>query len=106
MLLPKVHCNTAINARLVNENIFRVITRYEYGANGNRTAALIGGMKYAGTYDDQDRLLSYGVNTYTYTPNGELLTKTNISGTTNYVYDEFRNLLSANQYNAHFGAPE
>ena len=31
---------------------------------------------FRGTYDNQDRLLSYGNYTYTYTANGELLTKT------------------------------
>ena len=71
------------------------ISRYEYDENGNRTAAQIGVMNYAGTYDDQDRLLAYGATAYTYTPNGELQTKTNIIGTTNYAYDVFGNLRSA-----------
>jgi len=39
-----------------------------------------------GTYDDQDRLLSYGPTTYTYTANGDLLTKTD-GGQTSYDYD-------------------
>ena len=39
------------------------------------------------TYDEQDRLKTYGPNTYAYTDAGALLSKTNTSGTTSYVYD-------------------
>ena len=64
-------------------------------ANGNRTAAQAGVMNYAETYDDQDRLLTCGASAYSYAPNGDLLTKTTISGTTNCAYDVFGNLRSA-----------
>ena len=57
---------------------------YSYDTNGNRSG---------GTYDAQDRLLSDGSTTYTYTANGELLTKTDASGTTTYSYDIFGNLI-------------
>lgn len=64
---------------------------YVYDNNGNRTSD---GTSSA-TYDDQDRLLTYGSNTYTYTDAGELESKTDASGvTTNYEYDEFGNLIS------------
>ncbi|MBI5024957.1 MAG: RHS repeat-associated core domain-containing protein [Candidatus Omnitrophica bacterium] len=53
--------------------------------NGNRSG---------GTYDNQDRLLSYGSNTYTYTANGELLTKAAAGQTTTYDYDLLGNLMS------------
>jgi YD repeat-containing protein len=48
-----------------------------------------------GTYDEQDRLLSYADDTYAYTTDGDLLTKTNTrSGElTAYDYDAFGNLL-------------
>ena len=46
-------------------------------------------------FDAQDRLTSYGPNSYTYTPNGELLTKTDASGTTTYTYDFFGSLIKA-----------
>src|SRR5205823_844916 len=46
----------------------------------------------SGTYDLQDRLLSYGGTSYAYTANGELLTKTNTLGTTTYDYDVLGNL--------------
>lgn len=58
-------------------------THYDYDDNGNRLG---------GTYDAQDRLLSYGDTTYAYTPNGELRTKVTPAGTTTYDYDVLGNL--------------
>jgi RHS repeat-associated protein len=46
------------------------------------------------TYDAQDRLLTYGSNSYQYTADGELTTKTTSAGTTQYAYDAFGNLLA------------
>jgi RHS repeat-associated protein len=48
------------------------------------------------TYDDQDRLLTYGTWTFTYTANGELETKTNTatSETWMFQYDAFGNLVT------------
>ena len=50
----------------------------------------------AATYDDQDRLLSYGTWTFTYTANGELETKTNTANGDEWLfqYDVLGNLLS------------
>ncbi len=62
-----------------------LISQYNYDSNGNRAG---------GTYDNQDRLLTFGSATYTYTANGELLTKTDPSGTTTYNYDVLGNLVS------------
>jgi RHS repeat-associated protein len=64
-----------------------LLEHYEYDLNGNRTHAVVAGQESDGVYDDQDRLLSYGEYTYTYTANGELLTKTGPEGTTTYAYD-------------------
>ena len=61
---------------------------YSYDTNGNR----ISKNGVTGTYDDQDRLLTYGTNTYTYSENGELKTKTDGTGTTSYTYDVLGNL--------------
>ncbi|OQW88254.1 MAG: hypothetical protein BWK78_08470 [Thiotrichaceae bacterium IS1] len=70
-----------------------VIENYEYDANGNRVQALTSSQgMVTGSYDDQDRLLEYGGNTYTYTANGELLTKTSNEQTTAYHYDVLGNL--------------
>ncbi|HKU17723.1 MAG TPA: hypothetical protein VJP80_00445, partial [Candidatus Saccharimonadales bacterium] len=66
------------------------VAAYGYDQNGNRVsvnAAMIAG------YDNQDRLLTYGSNSYTYNANGELLTKSNSSGTTSYTWDALGNLL-------------
>jgi RHS repeat-associated protein len=65
------------------------IASYGYDANGNRTT--VNGQTVA-TYDEQDRLLTYGQNRYTYTANGDLLTKTTPTGTTQCTYDVMGNL--------------
>ncbi len=70
-----------------------VIDNYEYEANGNRVQALTSSQgMVTGSYDDQDRLIEYGGNTYTYTANGELLTKTSYGQTTTYQYEVLGNL--------------
>ncbi len=61
-----------------------VVESYSYDANGNRLGL---------TIDGQDRLLSDGTATYTYTPNGELKTKTVGSEVTSYEYDVRGNLI-------------
>ncbi len=64
---------------------------YGYDSNGNRIART--GPSVSASYDAQDRLSSYGANTYSYTANGELLSKTNGAGVTSYQYDALGNLL-------------
>lgn len=75
-----------------------VVAAYTYDANGNRLTsggeAYGGGAPIAATYDDQDRLLTSGNTSYTYTANGELATKTVVGQTTSYVYDTLGNLTS------------
>ncbi len=71
---------------------------FDYDANGNRTLGFNGtaGTTAVGTYDDQDRLLSYGPFDFTYTANGELETKTNrdTGATWLFQYDALGNLLT------------
>src|SRR5512142_3589485 len=62
--------------------------------NGNRTTATVNGTTVNPTYDDQDRLLTYGGTTFTYTANGELRTKTDSTGTTTYTYDAVGSLIA------------
>ena len=62
---------------------------YGYDDNGNRTT--LNGQPIA-SYDDQDRLLAYDGNTYGYTANGELQSKTEGAFTTTYEYDVLGNL--------------
>jgi YD repeat-containing protein len=48
---------------------------YEYDLNGNCTGLTTPSGVVTPTYDDQDRLTSYGTATYTHGDNGELKTK-------------------------------
>jgi RHS repeat-associated protein len=66
---------------------------YTYDSNGNRLSKVTPTTTETGTYDDQDRMLTYGGGSYGYTANGELLTKVDATGTTTYQYDVFGNLL-------------
>ncbi len=68
------------------------VASYGYDQNGNRTSLATPLTTMTGTYDDQDRLLSYGANTYSYTANGELKAKTSGGQTTTYSYDVLGNL--------------
>jgi RHS repeat-associated protein len=61
---------------------------YGYDANGNR----IFSNGITAQYDAQDRLLVYGANTYAYTDNGELKSKTNGALTTTFTYDVLGNM--------------
>jgi RHS repeat-associated protein len=67
-----------------------VASTYTYDANGNRLSAP--GLSTVPLYDAQDRLLVYGRNTYTYTANGEVESKTTAGQTTHYKYDVLGNL--------------
>jgi RHS repeat-associated protein len=67
---------------------------YLYDANGNRLSKTTPTGSEIGTYDNQDRLLTYGKWAYSYTANGELRTKTDTStgAITTYSYDGAGNL--------------
>lgn len=69
-----------------------LISQYTYDSNGSRLSH----NTITGTYDAQDRLITYGSKSYTYTLYGELLTRTNTSTseTTSYEYDVLGNLIS------------
>jgi RHS repeat-associated protein len=66
------------------------LSHYDYDLNGNRLSH----NGITATYDNQDRLVAYGNEVYTYTDNGELAGKTGPSGTTEYGYDAFGNLVT------------
>jgi RHS repeat-associated protein len=74
---------------------------YLYDANGNRLSKTTAGGTESGTYDAQDRLLTYGKWSYTYTVNGDLQSKTDTTTgqVTNYTYDAQGNL-------RHVGLPD
>ena len=69
--------------------------RYEYDGNDNRVAyrGPLGDSR--GSYDAQDRLVSYGSVTYHYTANGELAGKGDGGKTTAFDYDALGNLRGA-----------
>jgi RHS repeat-associated protein len=61
-----------------------------YDANGNRisgSAPGAPGTMLTGTYDAQDRIVSYGSNTYAFGASGDLKSKTVGGLTTSYAYD-------------------
>ncbi len=65
------------------------VSTYAYDLNGNRTDH----NGTSATYDEQDRLLTYGGASYSYTLNGELESKTEAGLTTQYHYDLLGNLM-------------
>jgi RHS repeat-associated protein len=68
------------------------VESYEYDENGNRTSFTGPSGTVTATYDDQDRLLTYGNASYTYTAAGELKQKVVGTDTTRYEYDPLGNL--------------
>ena len=69
-----------------------VTATYSYDANGNRLSKTGTGIEETGTYDAQDRMLSYDGATYSYNANGEIQSKTEDNQTTSYSYDALGNL--------------
>jgi RHS repeat-associated protein len=70
-----------------------VTARYRYDENGNRLSKWTPDGEETGTYDAQDRMVTYGGASYEYTANGELKSKTENGATTHYTYDEMGNLV-------------
>lgn len=70
---------------------------YTYDANGNRLTRNDGSTTETGSYDVQDRLVSYGGASYVHRQSGELQSRTNTGGTTSYDYDETGNLITVTQ---------
>ena len=69
-----------------------VVAAYDYDLNGNRTRATYPSQTVVASYDNQDRLLTSGINTYAYTGNGELKLKVAGTDSTKYRYDALGNL--------------
>jgi RHS repeat-associated protein len=76
------------------------IESYNYDPNGNRVNATINGASVAAVYDEQDRLMQHGETSFTYTPTGDLFTRTTAGQTTTYNYDALGNLLRVTLPNA------
>jgi|GEM_PF-336589 len=67
---------------------------YSFDANSNRVSRVTPSSSDSGTYDDQDRILTYGGASFTYTPNGEIASRTSTAGTTTCGYDSLGRLVS------------
>jgi len=75
--------------RLISETSDNITITYTYDSNGNRTH--INGT-LIGSYDEQDRLISYAQSDYQYSANGELRAKIEAGQMTSYNYDVLGNL--------------
>ncbi|WP_438031826.1 RHS repeat domain-containing protein [Sorangium sp. So ce204] len=74
--------------RLVD--VFRdgaLMAHYDLDANGNRLSRTTAAESEAGTYDDQDRLLTYGTKTYAYKDSGELLSRSDTATGETALFD-------------------
>ncbi len=69
-----------------------LVATYGYDSNGNRNQVTTPGGAVGATYDGQDRLLTYGATTYTWSNSGQLQRKVVGTDTTRYTYDVFGNL--------------
>ena len=72
----------------------QVVGTYDYNANDNRISVTTADGTILSTHDDQDRLLTQGDTTFTYSANGELETRTTSGETTSYDYDSLGNLMA------------
>jgi RHS repeat-associated protein len=87
-------CTYDVSGRLTMATKNGVANTYAYDSNSNRIAGTIAGTTSNGAYDAQDRLLTYGATSYTYTANGELATSQTVSSLpTSYTYDALGNLI-------------
>ncbi len=66
----------------------KIVERDTYDASGNRIAVAGGTGTLAATYDDRDRLVSWGGETYEYAATGQLSAVTIAGATTRYSYDD------------------
>jgi RHS repeat-associated protein len=73
---------------------------YTYDTNSNRLTATKSAGTVSGTYDGQDRLLTYGTSSFAYTADGELGSQKSGTQTTTYQYDALGNLTSVTLPNA------
>jgi len=70
-----------------------VIEQYSYDDNGDRLSGATSAGTASGTFDAQDRMVSYGEAAYGFGPVGDLRSRTVGGQTTWYSYDRLGNLL-------------
>ena len=79
-----------VSGRLITVQRDGITTsNYTYDSNGNRLSH----NGISGTYDSQDRLVTYATASYNYTLNGDLTSKTQLGVVTSYNYDTLGNLV-------------
>ncbi len=86
------------SGRLTEALINGILARkYTYDANSNRIKVEENGKRKKATYDEQDRMLSYGARLYTYTAQGDRLLRYNESNVNQvqYSYDSLGALTQA-----------
>lgn len=69
---------------------------FVYDSNSNRTSGTVNGTSFSATYDDQDRILTWGAWNFNHSDSGERTAKIH-SGTmamTSYTYDAFEQLIA------------
>lgn len=84
------------NGNLITDSVDgNYSAHYDYDRVGNRTGSSINGVSTAYTYDDNDRLITAGGETYTYDDNGNTLSKTLGGETSTFSYDSKNQLNQA-----------
>ena len=73
------------------------VTAYGYDPNGNRTSITVDGTQtVAATFDEQERILTHGTETFNETATGDVIRKTDGTSSVELTYDELGNLATAN----------
>ncbi len=87
---------TYADGRLAGVSLDGVVQEQDsYDPAGNRVTVVSPAATVAATYDDRDRLLTWGDVTYQYAPDGTLLQQTGPAGVTAFQYDDTGSLLSS-----------
>ncbi|HKO48583.1 MAG TPA: RHS repeat-associated core domain-containing protein [Polyangiaceae bacterium] len=73
------------------------VTVYGYDSNGNRISVSVDGVQtVAATFDEQERILTHGSETFQATETGDVLQKSDGTHSLELTYDELGNLVTTN----------
>ena len=76
-----------------------LVSFYNYDKAGNRISTVTQNDTIIGSYDAQDRILTYGKSSYIFSPGGDLQKRITTADTTVYKYDALGNLVYVNMQN-------
>ncbi|MEK6772790.1 MAG: PKD domain-containing protein [Bdellovibrionota bacterium] len=84
------------SGRLTNVNKDGELSSYSFDSNSNRIGNSVRGVAISSTYDNQDRLLTYGTKSFVYNANGDLVSFSDAATgrTSTFNYDVMGNLKS------------